>query len=138
MAGMDKYSAAEELKKKGYECSVDSGVVMIRGHKDAQFLSSLKKELKDIGYDGSFGIHASSAQTKQNEQKVQISVSDVDDSVVTDSDMAGSMMTSDGMDDDMYSSDLGNDNESGDADDADNGGKPEIDYSSDGQGTFNF
>ena len=123
---MDKYSAAEELKKKGYECSVDSGVVMIRGHKDAQFLSTLKKELKDIGYDGSFGIHASASQSKQNEQKVMISADDVDDSVVTDSDMAGSMMTSDSIDD-MYGGDL-----------ADNGDKPEIDYSGDGQGTFNF
>lgn len=112
---MDKNEAAEKLKKKGFECSVESGVVMIKGHKDSQFLSSVKKELSDIGYNGSFGIRSVIAGTKQSEViDDAVPISEVDDSLVTDEDLAGSIITDENID------------------------HPEIDYSDDGQGTFNF
>lgn len=138
---MDKNETAEQLRKHGFECSVDSGVVMIKGHKDSQFLSAVKKELSDIGYDGSFGIHGISSGMKQSEMKENVSASDVDDSIVTDSDLAGSIMTDGGIDgSDMDNSDM--DNSDIDSNDIGkngaDGSSPEIDYSDDGQGTFNF
>ena len=138
---MDKNETAEQLRKHGFECSVDSGVVMIKGHKDSQFLSAVKKELSDIGYDGSFGIHGISSGMKQSEMKENVSASDVDDSMVTDSDLAGSIMTDGDIDgSDMDNSDM--DNSDIDSNDIGkngaDGSSPEIDYSDDGQGTFNF
>ena len=138
---MDKNETAEQLRKHGFECSVDSGVVMIKGHKDSQFLSAVKKELSDIGYDGSFGIHGISSGMKQSEMKENVSASDVDDSIVTDSDLAGSIMTDGDIDgSDMDNSDM--DNSDIDSNDIGkngaDGSSPEIDYSDDGQGTFNF
>ena len=138
---MDKNETAEQLRKHGFECSVDSGVVMIKGHKDSQFLSAVKKELSDIGYDGSFGIHGISSGMKQSEMKENVSTSDVDDSIVTDSDLAGSIMTDGDIDgSDMDNSDM--DNSDIDSNDIGkngaDGSSPEIDYSDDGQGTFNF
>ena len=143
---MDKNETAEQLRKHGFECSVDSGVVMIKGHKDSQFLSAVKKELSDIGYDGSFGIHGISSGMKQSEMKENVSASDVDDSMVTDSDLAGSIMTDGDIDgSDMDNSDMDNsDMDNSDTDSNDigkdgaDGSSPEIDYSDDGQGTFNF
>ena len=138
---MDKNETAEQLRKHGFECSVDSGVVMIKGHKDSQFLSAVKKELSDIGYDGSFGIHGISSGMKQSEMKENVSASDVDDSIVTDSDLAGSIMTDGDIDgSDMDNSDMDNseiDSKEIGKNGAD-GSSPEIDYSDDGQGTFNF
>ena len=138
---MDKNETAEQLRKHGFECSVDSGVVMIKGHKDSQFLSAVKKELSDIGYDGSFGIHGISSGMKQSEMKENVSASDIDDSIVTDSDLAGSIMTDGDIDgSDMDNSDM--DNSDIDSNDIGkngaDGSSPEIDYSDDGQGTFNF
>ena len=138
---MDKNETAEQLRKHGFECSVDSGVVMMKGHKDSQFLSAVKKELSDIGYDGSFGIHGISSGMKQSEMKENVSASDVDDSIVTDSDLAGSIMTDGDIDgSDMDNSDM--DNSDIDSNDIGkngaDGSSPEIDYSDDGQGTFNF
>ena len=138
---MDKNETAEQLRKHGFECSVDSGVVMIKGHKDSQFLSAVKKELSDIGYDGSFGIHGISSGMKQSEMNEYVSVVDVDDSIVTDSDRAGSIMTDGDIDgSDMDNSDM--DNSDIDSNDIGkngaDGSSPEIDYSDDGQGTFNF
>ena len=138
---MDKNETAEQLRKHGFECSVDSGVVMIKGHKDSQLLSAVKKELSDIGYDGSFGIHGISSGMKQSEMKENVSASDVDDSIVTDSDLAGSIMTDGDIDgSDMDNSDM--DNSDIDSNDIGkngaDGSSPEIDYSDDGQGTFNF
>ena len=138
---MDKNETAEQLRKHGFECSVDSGVVMIKGHKDSQFLSAVKKELSDIGYDGSFGIHGISSGMKQSEMKENVSASDVDESIVTDSDLAGSIMTDGDIDgSDMDNSDMDNsDTDSNDiGKDGADGSSPEIDYSDDGQGTFNF
>ena len=138
---MDKNETAEQLRKHGFECSVDSGVVMIKGHKDSQFLSAVKKELSDIGYDGSFGIHGISSGMKQSEMKENVSAADVDDSIVTDSDLAGSIMTDGDIDgSDMDNSDMDNsDIDSNDiGKDGADGSSPEIDYSDDGQGTFNF
>ncbi len=113
---MDKSRTAEELRKRGYECSVDSGVVMIRGHKDSQLLSALKKELNEIGYTGSFGMHMAKSGIKLQDGNSSETDSEDDAAEPTEEEIARDIVTFDG---------------------ADNA-EPGIDYESDGQETFNL
>lgn len=55
---MDKNNAVEELKKRGYEAQKIGGIVMIRVD-DGEYKShaTLKKLLKEIGYNASWGIY---------------------------------------------------------------------------------
>ncbi len=113
---MDKNKTADELRKRGYDCSVDSGVVMIKGHKDSQLLSALKKDINELAYTGSFGIHMARTGSKPKDGNSDAEMTD-EEAEPTEEEIARDIITFDG-------------NESQ---------EPGIDYDeSDGQGTFNF